>query len=150
MIGEAVGGREMAGVHVGLDGVCKVTCDGILGTFGGAGWGGGREGMLFTLFRVGLGWSRSSFDTPVSFTMTPDGMHGTRGGFTVGLASEVVLGRGRFSLMVEGSILTGLTGEGRGCLSWALEHLNYVFRNWSIRKVCEGNPNQSYLPLLQR
>ena len=72
----------------------------------------GREGILFTWFQVKLGWSQNSFITPVGFKLTPDKTHGTRGEFTVKLTSEIILKRGQISLIIEGSILTGLIGRG--------------------------------------
>ena len=89
----------------------------------------GREGILFTWFQVKLGWSQNNFNTPLGFTLTPDKIHGTRGELTVKLTSEVILKRGQFSLIIEGSILTGLIGEGQKGFPLALKHLSYVFRN---------------------
>ena len=104
----------MAEVHIGLDGIYKATCNGILGPLVMP--VKGREGILFTWFQVKLGWSQNSFNMPLGFTLTPDKIHGTRGAFTVKLTSEI-LKRGQFSLITEDSILTGLMGAGPKMLS---------------------------------
>ena len=72
----------------------------------------GREGILITCSQVKLGWSQNSFNTPVGFTLILDKIHGTSGEFTVKLTSEIILKWGQFSLIIEGSILTGLLGTG--------------------------------------
>ena len=38
-----MGGYTVAEVHIGLDGIYEVTCNGILGTFGNAGQGTRRD-----------------------------------------------------------------------------------------------------------
>ena len=72
----------------------------------------GREGIKFTWSQIKLGRSQNNYNKPVGFTSTLDKRNGTRGEFTVKLTSEVTLKRGQFSLIIEGSTLTGLLGGG--------------------------------------
>ena len=101
----------MPEVHIVLEVICKVTRNGILGTFGHLViLVKGREGKLFEWFQVKLGGSQNNFNTPVGFTLTLDKIHGRRREFTVKLTSEVKLKRGQFSIIIEDSTLTGLIG----------------------------------------
>ena len=72
----------------------------------------GREAILFTWSQIKIGWSQNSFNTPVGLTLILDKIHVTRGEFTVKLPSEIILKRGQFSLIFEGSTLTGLIRGG--------------------------------------
>ena len=89
------------------------------------------------------------FQYAVSFTLTPDKIHGKRGEFTVKETSEVISKRGQFSLTIEGSTLTGSIREGQKYLPYALKHLKKVFENQNIKKIKKKNPNQTYLPFFQ-
>ena len=77
----------------------------------------GREGILNTCSQVKVGWSQNSFNTPVGLTLTLDKIHGTMGEFKVKLTSEIILKRGQFSLIMEGSIWIWLIGKGPTMLS---------------------------------
>ena len=100
----------MAEVQIRLDGTYKVSVR--------AYWGPlvtlvkVREGILFTWSQVKLGRSQNIFNIPVGFTSTLDKIHGARGEFTVKLTSDKTLKRGRFSIIFEGSTMTGLIGGG--------------------------------------
>ena len=72
----------------------------------------GREDILFTWSQVKSGKTQDSFNTPIGFTSTLNKIHGTSGELTLKLPSEILLERGQFSLKIEGSTMTGLTGEG--------------------------------------
>ena len=76
-----------------------------------------RESILFSCYHVKLGCSQNSYNTPVGFTLTLDTIHGTRREFTVKLTSEIILKRGQFSIIIEGSKLTRLIGTGLKMLS---------------------------------
>ena len=67
---------------------------------------------MFTCTQIELGWSQNSFNTPVGFTITLDKIQGMRGEFTVRLTAELILKRGQFSLIMEGSKFTRLIGTG--------------------------------------
>ena len=99
LIEEAIRGQLMADVHIGMDGIYKATCNGILGNLMPV---KGPEGILFTWSQGKIGWSQNSFITAVGFTLTLDKTHGTREEFTVKLTSEIILKQGQFSLITEG------------------------------------------------
>ena len=77
----------------------------------------GREGIVFKCYHVKLGWSQNSFNTPVGFTLTLNKIHGTRGDFTVEMKSVIIIERGHVSLILKGSILTGILGRGQKRIS---------------------------------
>ena len=100
----------MAEVHIAWMDIVKLRVTAYWGPLVILDWG--REGIFFTCSQVNLGWSQNSFNIPVGFTLTLEKIHGTKGEFTVKLTSEIILKRGQFSLIIEGSILTGLIATG--------------------------------------
>ncbi len=61
LVEEAIMGQLMADVHIGLDGIYKATCNGILGTLMPV---KEPEGILFTWSQGKIGWSENRFNTP--------------------------------------------------------------------------------------
>ena len=103
----------------------------------------GRQRKLIICPQVNLGWSQESFTTPVGFDLTLDMIHRTRKEFIVNSKSYEFLERSPFSLIIEGSILSGLKGTGPQI--FAISSKTFELRVLKLEK----NPKQSILPKFQ-